>query len=99
MKKLFYSQVLTLTILNCLFALTTIKAQVIPYIPENYAALAGGGNLEIFDVSGRCIYKRNLSMWSTLQQISLPDICEGLYNWVVTSGDARGSKKVAVIKE
>jgi type IX secretion system substrate protein len=57
------------------------------------------GKLEIFDVTGKCIYKMNLPQWSTLQQINLPTLSEGLYQCVITSGNNRISKKIAVINE
>jgi hypothetical protein len=58
------------------------------------------GKLEIFDMTGRIIYQMDLPKWTTLQNINLPDhISDGLYNCVITSGDARVSKKIAIVKQ
>lgn len=56
------------------------------------------GNIEIFDINGKSIYKMNLPIWSTLQQIKLSDVAEGIYNCVITSENERVSRKVAIIK-
>jgi OOP family OmpA-OmpF porin len=63
-------------------------------IPKN-----NQGELEIFDIIGKRIYSQPLPQGSIEQQIILPEIAEGLYNCVMTSGNVRVSKKIAVIKE
>lgn len=68
--------------------------KIIYLLPQNKE-----GKLEIFDVTGKCIYMLRLPMWSTLQQINLPDVSNGIYNCVINAGNERVSKKVAVIKE
>lgn len=57
------------------------------------------GIFEMFDVSGRRVYSLALPQWSTLQMISLPELTEGLYQCVITAGNTRVSRKVAVINE
>jgi hypothetical protein len=66
----------------------------ISYLPQNKEA-----KLEIFDVTGKCIYQMQLPMWSTLQEIELPSIANGLYQCVLTSGNERESKTIAVMKD
>lgn len=63
-------------------------------LPQNKS-----GILEIFDVNGRKVYSQNLPPWSTLEMIKLPELSGGLYNCIVTSGNSRVLKKVAVINE
>ncbi|MEP7171157.1 MAG: T9SS type A sorting domain-containing protein, partial [Bacteroidota bacterium] len=53
------------------------------------------GKSEIFDITGKRVYSQTLPQWSTEQQIQLPNISEGLYNCVITSGNVRVSKKTA----
>lgn len=57
------------------------------------------GKLQIFDVTGKCIYKINLPMWSTLQQIELKNISDGIYQCVITSGSQRVGKKIAIVNQ
>jgi len=57
------------------------------------------GIFEIFDVNGRKVYSLRLPHWSTLQQINLPNLSNGLYNCVITSENFRATKKIAMIKE
>ena len=68
---------------------------VISYVlPQNK-----DGTLEIFDVEGRKVFSKILPQWSTLQQIKLSKLADGIYNCVITSGNERAYKKVAVINE
>jgi hypothetical protein len=58
------------------------------------------GKLEVFDVNGRKVYEMNLPQWSTMQVVSLPArAASGVYNCVISSGDIRVNKKIAVIRE
>lgn len=57
------------------------------------------GVLEVFDITGKKVYKQNLPPWSTLQYISLPKIANGVYNCTITSGNERVHKKLVVFKE
>lgn len=63
-------------------------------LPQNRS-----GTFEIFDINGRKIFSQILPQWSTLQQINLPGISNGLYNCVITSGNERVSRKVAVLRD
>jgi len=68
--------------------------KVIYLLPQNKS-----GVLEVFDVNGRMVFKMPLPPWSTLQQITLPKLSEGIYNAVITSGVHRTSKKIALFSE
>lgn len=68
--------------------------RIIYLLPQNKS-----GTLEIFDINGKRVYAQPLPQWSTLQQISLPDLANGLYSCVITSGNNRAGKKIAIIKE
>jgi len=58
------------------------------------------GQLQIYDINGRRIYEMNLPPWSTMQNISLPStIADGIYNCVISSGNSRVNKKLAVVRE
>jgi hypothetical protein len=58
------------------------------------------GQLEIFDVNGRKVYEMNLPQWSTTQSFALPsEITSGIYNCVISSGNKRVNKKIALIRE
>jgi hypothetical protein len=56
------------------------------------------GNLEILDVTGKILYQQKLPMWSTLQNISLPKIANGVYLVKIKSGESLVSKKLIVYK-
>jgi hypothetical protein len=69
--------------------------KIMYFLPQNKK-----GRLEIFDVNRRLIYELQLPQWSTMQEVSLPSwISSGVYNCVITSGDKRVNRKIAVIKE
>ena len=55
------------------------------------------GKLEIFDINGRAVYSQNLPQWSTLQNISIPKISNGVYQCIITSGNYVTQKKLVVI--
>jgi hypothetical protein len=57
------------------------------------------GKLEVFDINCRRIYEMNLPHWSTMQNISVPNLADGMYNAVITSAAERVSKKVIILKE
>jgi len=54
------------------------------------------GLLEVFDINGRVVYKIPLPPWSTLQQVRLPQLANGIYNAVITSGEQRTGRKIAI---
>ncbi len=63
-------------------------------LPQNKS-----GKLEIFDINGRVVYSQNLPPWSTLQNISLPRVANGVYNCTITSNGNRVHKKLVVFNE
>jgi hypothetical protein len=62
------------------------------FLPQNKE-----GKLEIFDIDDRKVYSLRLPQWSILQMINLPELSDGLYQCVITSGSNRGSKKVFIL--
>jgi hypothetical protein len=58
-----------------------------------------GGWFEIYDVTGKVVFKYPLPPWSNEQSFKLPGLSNGVYNCVITSDNKRMSKKVAVIKQ
>jgi hypothetical protein len=73
---------------------TEQRLKIIYLLPQNKE-----GTFEIFDIGGRKVYSLRLPQWSTLQMINLPELSEGLYQCVITSGHNRVSKKIAVIND
>ncbi|MBS1765484.1 MAG: T9SS type A sorting domain-containing protein [Bacteroidetes bacterium] len=63
-------------------------------LPQNKS-----GVFEIYDVTGKVVFKYTLPPWSNEQSFGLPTLANGVYNCVVTSDGKRVSKKVAVIHE
>ena len=68
--------------------------KIVYLLPQNKS-----GILQIFDITGKQIYKQNLPQWSTLQYISLPKIANGVYQCVISGGNERVHKKLVVFKE
>jgi DNA-binding beta-propeller fold protein YncE len=68
--------------------------KIIYLLPQNKH-----GVFEVYDIHGRKVYEQRLPPWSTLQWISLPEVSEGVYSGVITSGSERAVKKLIVIKE
>lgn len=62
----------------------------------SYPKLSGKGTLQIFDITGKQVYKQNLPQWSTLQYISLPKLANGLYQTTISSDTFRINKKVII---
>ncbi len=63
-------------------------------LPQNKS-----GKLEIFDINGRVVYSQNLPPWSTLQNISLPKLSNGVYVCSITSNSQRVNKKLVIYNE
>ena len=63
-------------------------------LPQNKA-----GVFQIYDVTGKLLFKYNLPQWSNEQSFSLPTLSNGVYNCVITSNNFRVSKNLVVIKE
>ena len=57
------------------------------------------GLFEIYDVTGKVVFKYTLPPWSNEQSFKLPELANGVYNCVIRSDGKRVSKKVAVIRE
>jgi hypothetical protein len=62
-------------------------------LPQNKS-----GAFEVYDISGRKVFKISLPLWSTLQSISLPNLSDGIYNATIISGRERVNKKIAIMK-
>ncbi len=73
---------------------TSGNIKIIYLLPQNKS-----GTFEMFDINGKKVYSLRLPQWSTLQMISLPELSDGLYQCVMTSGKARASRKIVLIKE
>lgn len=57
------------------------------------------GWFKLYDAMGREVYKLPLPPWSTLQQITFPQLADGIYHAVIFSDDKRIGKKVVVMSE
>jgi hypothetical protein len=56
------------------------------------------GFLKIYDVSGKEIYFQKLSPWSTLQQLDLTFLNDGLYICEISTTSIRSIKKLAIFR-
>jgi hypothetical protein len=63
-------------------------------LPQNKSGL-----FQIYDITGKVVFTYTLPPWSNEQSFKLPELSNGIYNCVITSGKERVSKKVAVIRE
>jgi hypothetical protein len=54
------------------------------------------GQLKIYDLTGRVVYKQYLPPWSSLQYISLPNLSSGIYSCIIESKNERVVQKVVV---
>ncbi len=57
------------------------------------------GTFQIYDVTGKVVFKYTLPPWSNEQSFRLPKLSDGIYNCVITSDGKRVSRKIAVIRE
>jgi hypothetical protein len=62
-------------------------------LPQNAAGL-----LEIYSLTGQRVLAQNLPPWSTLQLVQLPALENGFYTVVISSGVARSTKKLVVMR-
>ena len=60
-------------------------------LPQNES-----GQLKIYDLTGRVVYKQYLPPWSSLQYISLPNLSSGIYSCIIESKNERVVQKVVV---
>jgi hypothetical protein len=56
------------------------------------------GILTIHDLVGKQYYKMDLPQWSTLQDISLPELNAGVYTVTIISDNAQSTKKLVVVR-
>jgi hypothetical protein len=56
------------------------------------------GSIEVFNMTGSCIYKKELPVGSTEQKIELPNTPIGIYNCVFSSDNIRIAVKLAIQK-
>lgn len=63
-------------------------------LPQNKS-----GSFEVYDLIGKQVYRTALPPWSTLQNIQLPPLSNGVYNAVIKSGHDRVCKKIVVMKD
>jgi hypothetical protein len=63
-------------------------------LPQNKQGL-----FEVYDVTGKVVFKYILPQWSNVQSFKLPKLANGIYNCLLTSDNKRVSKKVAVLNE
>ena len=54
------------------------------------------GQLKIYDLTGRIVYKQYLPPWSSLQYITLPYLSSGIYSCIIESKNERVVQKVVV---
>ncbi|MBL7929641.1 MAG: T9SS type A sorting domain-containing protein [Bacteroidia bacterium] len=57
------------------------------------------GIFEMYDITGKVVFRYTLPPWSNYQNFKLPQLSDGIYQCVITSDGKRAVKKVAVIKE
>ena len=62
-------------------------------LPQNKQGL-----FEIYDVTGKVVFRYTLPPWSNVQSFKLPKLSNGVYNAVIISGDKRVSKRFAVME-
>ena len=63
-------------------------------LPQNKS-----GTFEMYDVTGKVVYRYTLPPWSNFQSFNLTGLHDGIYQCVITSDGKRAVKKLAVIKE
>ncbi len=57
------------------------------------------GTLQIFDITGKEVYKQNLPQWSTFQLINLPKLSNGVYAVKISSDNFTATKKLLIQNE
>jgi hypothetical protein len=63
-------------------------------LPQNKPGL-----FMLYDAMGREVYKMPLPAWSTLQQIRLPNLANGVYSTVIISTNQRVVKKLVILAD
>ncbi len=64
---------------------------LIYFLPKNQDGL-----LQIVDITGKMIFEMRLPQWSTLQNIYLPNLAQGIYALKITSGGSSVVKKIVL---
>lgn len=62
-------------------------------LPQNKS-----GVFEVFDMLGKMVYKKPLPHWSSVQNIHLPPLANGVYNAVLKSDYKRVCKKIVLMQ-
>ena len=57
--------------------------------PQNKSGL-----FQIYDVTGKVVFRYTLPPWSNEQSFKLPELSDGVYSCVITSGMERVSRKI-----
>lgn len=73
---------------------TSGSVKIIYLLPQNKS-----GKLEVFDLNGRRVYEMRLPPWSTLQQVDVSFLSNGVYSCVVSSGGWRAVRKLVVVRD
>jgi hypothetical protein len=56
------------------------------------------GKLEVFNTGGQRVFEKHLSPWSTLQELELTFLPQGVYHAVITSGKSRVGKNIVIVR-
>ena len=67
--------------------------KIIYLLPQNQS-----GVFEVYDLTGKIVFKQILSAWSSLQNYNLSFLEDGLYQCVVRSGNNITTKKLMIIR-
>ncbi|NNC85313.1 MAG: T9SS type A sorting domain-containing protein, partial [Bacteroidia bacterium] len=62
-------------------------------LPQNKS-----GTLRVYDVTGREVYSMRLPPWSTMQNLNLSTLPNGIYHTTITSDIYRVSKKIVILQ-
>ncbi|MBL7923967.1 MAG: T9SS type A sorting domain-containing protein, partial [Bacteroidia bacterium] len=69
------------------------NVQIVYLLPDNKP-----GEFEVYDITGKLVYKMYLPPWSTLQYVHLPELSNGVYTCVIKSGFDRVGEKLVVMR-
>jgi hypothetical protein len=57
------------------------------------------GTFQIYDITGKVVFKYPLPPWSNEQELKLPQLANGIYNASIISDNKRVSKTIAIMNE
>jgi len=63
-------------------------------LPQNKS-----GTFQIYDITGKIVFKYNLPLWSNEQSLKLPQLANGIYSASIISDNKRVSKILAIMNE